>query len=249
MSTPAVIVEGLSVTLGGTEVLRDVSFECREGEFLAVVGKSGVGKTTLLNAVAGFVPHAGRIVKPDAIGYVFQDHALFPWMTVEKNVAFGLEGVPPIERRRRVAEMLNRVGLTDFSRKYSYELSGGQMQRVALARTLAPNPALILMDEPYAALDHHTRDAMQEWLLSIWQTDRKTILFVTHYVEEAIYLADRILVLEQGRFASDFPVPFPRPRSKEMRFTPEFIAAKHNVLACMSNGVAGSTAVRGKAAS
>jgi NitT/TauT family transport system ATP-binding protein len=187
-----------------------------------------------LNALAGFVPYAGRIVRPDAIGYVFQDHALFPWMTVEKNVAFGLEGIPHADRRRRTAEMLDRVGLTDFSRKYPHELSGGQMQRVALARTLAPNPSLILMDEPYAALDHHTRDAMQMWLLSIWEQSRNSVVFVTHYVEEAIYLADRILVLGPGRIAAELKVPLPRPRAPRLRFLQRFMDTKSLVLETMS---------------
>ena len=230
MRPPAVVVEGLSVTLGDTWVLRNLSIECREGEFLAVVGRSGVGKTTLLNAFAGFVPYAGRIVRPGAVGYVFQDHALFPWMTAEQNIAFGLTELSVPERRQRTEEMFDRIGLSDVAKKYPHELSGGQTQRVALARTLAPDPRLILMDEPYTALDHHTRESMQTWLLSIWGQSRKTIVFVTHDVEEAIFLADRVCVLVEGRIAAAISIPFKRPREPLLRFDERFLTIKRELI-------------------
>ncbi len=236
MNDACIRVQDVSIRYEGNVVLEDISFECHSGEFVAIVGKSGTGKTSLLNAMAGFIPYHGTLTRPQGIGYVFQDHAVFPWMTVEKNVAFGLDGLSRAERDRRVIEILERVEIAHLGSRYPSELSGGQVQRVALARSLAPDPPVLLMDEPYASLDHHTRDAMQEWLLSVWTRDRKTILFVTHYIEEAIYLADRILVLDQHRLASDVKVPFSRPRTDVLRFSQDFLDLKHRILTVMSNG-------------
>lgn len=236
MNDTCIWVKDVTIRYEDTVVLEDISFECHSGEFVAIVGKSGAGKTSLLNAMAGFIPYQGTLTEPQNIGYVFQDHAVFPWMTVEKNVAFGLEGMSRDERDRRVSEILDRVEMAHLGSRYPSELSGGQVQRIALARSLAPDPRVLLMDEPYASLDHHTRDAMQEWLLSVWGRDKKTILFVTHYIEEAIYLADRVLVLDHRRLASDIEVPFPRPRTPELRFSQGFLDLKHHVLTAMSNG-------------
>ena len=230
MSRPLIKVRGLSVSYGSFQVLDGVDFECKDGQFVAIVGMSGTGKSTFLNALAGFVPYEGTVEVPDSIGYVFQSYALFPWMTVEKNIAFALTGVERSQRRARVQEMLKRIEMAELGKRYPSELSGGQVQRVSLARALAPDPAVLLMDEPYGALDHHTRDRMQNWLLSVWSETKKSVIFVTHYIEEAIFLSDRIVVIRDKRFAVDVKVPFSRPRSDDLRFSERFLDMKHEVL-------------------
>ena len=179
---------------------------------------------------AGFIPYEGIIEITGTIGYVFQSNSLFPWFRVQDNVAFGLREVPADLRRARVLDLLERTEMRDFAKRYPHQLSGGQIQRVALARALAPDPAVLLMDEPYAALDHHTRERMQNWLLTIWQDSRKTIIFVTHYIEEAIFLADRVVVLSGGRFVTEIAVPFARPRSDDLRFSERFLDLKKEIL-------------------
>jgi len=182
------------------------------------------------------VPYEGEIEAPSSVGYVFQSYALFPWMTVKKNIEFGLNGLDKIERHKRVKQMLEQIDMAEYAKRYPSQLSGGQVQRVALARALAPNPAVLFMDEPYGALDHHTREKMQDWLLSVWKDTRKTVLFVTHYIEEAIFLADRIIVVNGKKFVADLAVPFSRPRDAEVRFSKTFLDMKHQVLEYMENG-------------
>lgn len=235
MSVPTIRVRRVSVRYDDFEALQDVNFECLNGEFVSIVGRSGTGKSSFLNALAGFVPYTGTIEVPQSLGYVFQSHALFPWMTVAKNIAFGLGDIARPERRRLVRELLERIEMVDFANRYPNELSGGQVQRVALARALAPDPEVLLMDEPYGALDHHTRDRMQDWLLSVWNDTRKTVLFVTHYIEEAIFLADRIVVVNERKFVTDMRVPFERPRHNDLRFTERFLDVKHAVLDYMES--------------
>lgn len=212
-----------------------VDFACFDGEFISIVGKSGSGKSSFLNALAGFIPYEGTVGAPPGLGYVFQNYALFPWMTVRENIEYGLSQLPKQQRRKRVLEMLERIEMLELGKRYPSELSGGQIQRVALARALAPDPSVLLMDEPYGALDHHTRDRMQTWLLSLWQQSRKTVLFVTHYIEEAIFLADRIVVLRDKQFVADLKAPFSRPRRQELRFSERFLDMKHEVLDFMEN--------------
>ncbi len=206
--------------------LRDVSFGVGESEFLCVVGRSGCGKTTLLNIVAGFLAPtkgeiriAGRTVSGRGLdrGIVFQDFAqLFPWRTAQRNVEFGLEmkGVPRAERAETAQRFLELVNLEAFAAAYPHELSGGMQQRVAIARALAYNPSVLLMDEPFAALDALTRDEMQSMLVHVWRETRKTIIYVTHNVAEAVYLADRIVVLtpHPGTLRAEIRIPIPRPR-------------------------------------
>ena len=220
----------LSVTYGQNQPLRDVDFVSREGEFVALVGKSGTGKSSFLNALAGFISFQGEVELMGTVGYVFQSNSLFPWFRVEDNIAFGIRDMPMGPRKDRVRELLERIEMGDLARQYPHQLSGGQIQRVALARALAPNPSVLLMDEPYAALDHHTRERMQNWLLSIWKDSRKTIIFVTHFIEEAIFLADRVVVLSEGRFVTEVPVPFARPRSDDLRFSERFLDLKKEIL-------------------
>ena len=229
-STSAEIVVANAVKVFGTgtaavAALQDISTTVPEGQFLCLLGPSGCGKSTLLNAIAGFTPLTdGRITMggkavtqpgPDR-GMVFQEYALFPWMTVEDNVRFGLDikGVPKPEATIAVDRIVATLGLSDFRKRYPKDLSGGMRQRVAIARILALDPPVMLMDEPFGALDALTRRTLQDELLRIWSEYRKTIVFVTHSIEEAIYLADRILVMtyRPGRIKRDVTVPMPRPR-------------------------------------
>jgi NitT/TauT family transport system ATP-binding protein len=210
----------------GYRALDDISLSIAAGSFIAIVGPSGCGKSTLLNIVAGFLsPTAGeiRIGGAPVKGYgtdrgvVFQDFAqLFPWRTALGNVAFGLEmkGVPKSEREAIALEQLRLVKLENFARSYPHHLSGGMQQRVAIARALAYNPAVLLMDEPFAALDALTRDEMQRLLAEVWRTTRKTVIYVTHNVAEAVYLADRVLVMtaHPGTVKTQVPIRLARPR-------------------------------------
>ncbi|OIR01917.1 aliphatic sulfonates import ATP-binding protein SsuB [mine drainage metagenome] len=212
---------------GGREVvaLDDINLEVSPGEFICLLGPSGCGKSTLLNAIAGFSPPtAGSIIVdgsavqtpgPDR-GMVFQEYALFPWMTVEKNIAFGLEikKQPKARIKEKVSELLDMLKLQDFRDRYPKDLSGGMRQRVAIARVLALDSPILLMDEPFGALDSLTRRNLQDELLRIWTEFQKTIIFVTHSIEESIYLADRIVVMtyRPGTIKRDVSVAIPRPR-------------------------------------
>ena len=206
--------------------LQDVSFSVDAAEFLCVVGQSGCGKTTMLNIVAGFLqPTNGEILiggkavtgKGLDRGIVFQDFAqLFPWRTAQRNVEFGLEmkGISKEERAEIALRFLRLVNLEKFARSYPHELSGGMQQRVAIARALAYNPAVLLMDEPFAALDALTREEMQRFLVDVWRETKKTVIYVTHNVAEAVYLADRVIVFSPhpGTVKAQAKIALPRPR-------------------------------------
>jgi NitT/TauT family transport system ATP-binding protein len=229
MNDTHIRIDGVSkvFTSGGRDVvaLQDIDLEVPRGQFTCLLGPSGCGKSTLLNAVAGFaLPSAGAISAdgrpvtgpgPER-GMVFQEYALFPWMTVEQNIGFGLEirRIPRAEIARRVGELLALLSLSDFRQRYPKDLSGGMRQRVAIARVLALDSPIMLMDEPFGALDALTRRNLQDELLRIWAELKKTILFVTHSIEEAIYLADRIVVMtyRPGTVKRDMLVDLPRPR-------------------------------------
>jgi len=211
---------------GRVHAVDTVSFDIRASEFICIVGPSGCGKSTLLNIIAGFIPPTGGEIRigGQAVsghgmdrGVVFQDFAqLFPWRTALGNVAFGLEmkGVPKQEREATALAQLALVKLEKFARSYPHHLSGGMQQRVAIARALAYNPAVLLMDEPFAALDALTRDDMQRLLAEVWQTTAKTVIYVTHNVAEAVYLADRVVVMtpHPGKLKSEISITLPRPR-------------------------------------
>ncbi|MBI4205534.1 MAG: ABC transporter ATP-binding protein [Betaproteobacteria bacterium] len=206
--------------------VQDVSFSLEASEFLCIVGRSGCGKTTLLNILAGFLAPAageirigGKVVTGHGLdrGIVFQDFAqLFPWRTALENVAFGLEmkGVPKAEREGIALKQLQLVKLEKFAQSYPHHLSGGMQQRVAIARALAYNPAVLLMDEPFAALDALTREEMQRILADVWRETRKTVIYVTHNVAEAVFLADRVVVMtpHPGTVKAQVPIRLPRPR-------------------------------------
>ncbi len=225
------------------EALKDVSFEVMEQEFVCIVGPSGCGKTTLLRIIDGLIPADagdilidGRIVGAPAQdrGMVFQTFGLLPWRTVADNVAIGLEiaGMEAQKQRSIVQRWIKVVGLAGFEHYYPHELSGGMQQRVGLARVLAIDPVVILMDEPFGALDAQTRELMQEELLRIWNQEKKTVIFITHSIDEAIYLADRVVVMSArpGRIAEILRVDIPRPRwERDVRGTKAFAELRAHI--------------------
>jgi NitT/TauT family transport system ATP-binding protein len=215
--------------------LAQFDLDVAEGEFLSIVGPSGCGKSTFLNVLLGLLrPDSGdlmvdgkRIAGPGTDrAMVFQEFGLLPWRTVQANVELGLElkRLPPDKRRAISRPLIDMIGLSGFEQHYPHELSGGMKQRVGLARALATDPKVLLMDEPFAALDAQTRDIMQAELLRVWQQARKTVLFVTHQIEEAVYLSDRVMVMTRrpGHAKKVFDIALPRPRDYEMRVTPQF---------------------------
>ena len=222
-----------------TRALEPVDLKVSDNDFVTILGPSGCGKSTLLRLVAGLdQPTTGRILfdgRPVAgpgadRGMVFQSYTLFPWLTVADNIAFGLreKGVPAPQRATVVQDWLGRVGLQGFEHHYPKQLSGGMQQRTAIARALANDPAILLLDEPFGALDNQTRALMQELLLGIWERERKTVLFVTHDIEEAIFLASRVLVMtaRPGRIKADIAIVLPHPRHYTIKTSPEFSALK-----------------------
>jgi NitT/TauT family transport system ATP-binding protein len=267
---------GAAVELWGVEVafrladdsqyraVCDIDLKIAPGEFVAIVGPTGCGKSTLLNAVAGLVPVRGAVHIFGAplaglnrrAGYLFQQDALMPWKTALANVAVALEpaGVPATAANHKAREWLQRVGLANFLDRYPHQLSGGQRKRVGLAQTLIRNPEILLMDEPFGPLDAQTRALMGDLLLSLWSADRKAVLFVTHDLDEAISLADRVVVMSAGpaaRIISEHRIDLPRPRvSADIRLEPRFHALQRaiwadlrdEVLRAYDSGVAGAAA-------
>jgi NitT/TauT family transport system ATP-binding protein len=228
--------------------LDHVSLEVKDKEFVCILGPSGCGKTTLLRLIAGLdTPEGGSIVLDGEemkgpnpkIGFVFQEYSLFPWRSVIDNIAFGLEmkGVPKEERYRIAEQYLSLVNLSAFKTSYPAELSGGMRQRVAVARALALDPVLLLMDEPFGALDAQTRNMLQTELLGIWEKTKKTIIFITHSVDEAVYLSDRIIVLSPrpGKVCRTVSIELPRPRD---RTNPEFAELRRDILDQISRNCA-----------
>jgi NitT/TauT family transport system ATP-binding protein len=228
---------------GEVRALDDVTVEVADADFVCIVGASGCGKSTLLNIMAGLIrPTAGTVevgerpVEGPGVdrGMVFQSYTLFPWLRVRENVEFGpsLKGVSQAERRRTADRLLEEMGLVEFARAYPRELSGGMKQRVAIARALANDPEVLLMDEPFGALDALTRAGAQRFLTEIWEQHRRTIAFVTHDIDEAIYLGDTVYVMSRrpGRIREVVPVDISRPRSLDDIGTPRFAELKHHIL-------------------
>ena len=223
--------------------LSDVSLSVNDGEFLAIVGPSGCGKTTLLNIVAGLIPYEegtvaidGKRVAGPGIdrAVVFQHSSLLPWRTIAGNIRYGMELQGRFDKetmRQRVEHFTKMVGLIGFDKHYPSELSGGMQQRVNLARALAADPEVLLMDEPFAALDAQTREFMQAELLKIWAQARKTVVFITHQINEAVYLADRVVVMSArpGMVKSVLPVPFDRPRTLSLKRDPKFLEIEDEI--------------------
>lgn len=234
----AVRLEGITVRFGNYTAIENVSFEVGEGEFVAIVGPTGCGKSTLLSVVAGLLPPtAGEVqtfTEPTKglnpwVGYLFQQDALLPWKTALDNVAVGLifRRVPIQQARQQAREWLAKIGLKGFENHYPHQLSGGMKKRVGLAQILILNPKILLMDEPFSALDIQTRNLMENELLRLWQEDQKSVLFVTHDLEEAIALADRVIVFSAGPASKpigEFIIPLSRPRDvTEIRLTDKFL--------------------------
>lgn len=229
-----------------TVALEKTTFQIRDQEIISLLGPSGCGKTTIINIIAGFEgPSRGQVIlrgkevsQPGRDrGVIFQEESLFPWLAVEDNISFGLRmmGRDPKEYREAVRRLIGLVGLTGFEGHYPHELSGGMKQRVAIARVLVNEPEVLLMDEPFGSLDSQTRVKMQQLLLKVWEQLKPTILFVTHDVDEAIYLGDRILVMtaRPGRIKADIRVPIGRPRAYEIVTSEEYVEIKRKVLKLM----------------
>ena len=237
--TTKVRFSNISMNFGAVRVLEDVSLDVEQGEFVCILGPSGCGKSTLLNIAGGFVgPAQGevtidgeRVTGPDPRRiFVFQERGVFPWLTVEENIAFGLFAVADDERRKRVEHYIGMVGLRGFEKSYPRELSGGMKQRLEVARALAVNPDVLYLDEPFGALDSITRLQMRRELLRIWGAERKTILFVTHDIEESVQLADRVVVLSArpGRVQRIVEVGIDHPRDLS---DPRYIACRDEIFA------------------
>ncbi len=232
---------------GEMVAIADFDLDVEEGEFVCILGPSGCGKTTILRIIAGLETHTrGQILlngkeisgPGSDRGMVFQEFALFPWRTVRRNVEFGLElkGVSPVERRERTQRFIDLVGLKGFEDYHPYQLSGGMKQRVGIARALANEPAILLMDEPFGALDAQTRNLMQKELLRIWSETKKTVIFITHSVDEALFLADRIVVMtaRPSNIGHIYEIKWPRPRD---RASPEFATLRKQILAQLESMV------------
>jgi NitT/TauT family transport system ATP-binding protein len=245
MSTEPLVVDGVSRTFPGvhggapTLALQPTNLTVAPNDFVTILGPSGCGKSTLLRIIAGLDrPTTGHVLingravtGPGADrGMVFQSYTLFPWLTVAENIGYGLRerGVAEAERRDIVAAYIAKVGLRGFENHWPKQLSGGMQQRTAIARALANDPAILLLDEPFGALDNQTRALMQELLLGIWSQERKTVLFVTHDIEEAIFIASRCIVMtaRPGRIKADVPIQLPYPRHYTLKTSPEFSALK-----------------------
>jgi NitT/TauT family transport system ATP-binding protein len=257
--TPALALEGITCTFVAREdrsrrytAVRDASLSVAEGEFVSVVGPTGCGKSTLLNVAAGLLPPSGGKVRvfgePLAginarAGYLFQSDALMPWRDALDNITAGLEfrGVERAESRRRGEDWLRRVGLGGFGDRYPHQLSGGMRKRVSLAQTLILDPQILLMDEPFSALDIQTRQLMENELLELWSADRKSVVFITHDLEEAIALSDRVVVLSAGpetRPIGEYRIDIERPRDvAEVRLTPRFLDLHREIWHAMKGEV------------
>jgi NitT/TauT family transport system ATP-binding protein len=251
----AVSARGVTLTFqtadGEVQALSNVDLDIAEGDFVSFIGPSGCGKTTLLRVIADLEqPTSGTIlvngVTPEKArlnrhyGYIFQAAALYPWRTIERNVALPLEimGYPAAERRKRVAHYLKLVNLSGFERKYPWQLSGGMQQRASIARALSFEPALLLMDEPFGALDEIVRDHLNEQLLQLWNQTKKTVVFVTHSIPEAVFLSTKIVVMSPrpGRVIDIVDCNFARDRTLEIRETPDFIKIAQRVRAGLRSG-------------
>ncbi len=248
MSHPVIEASHLSLTFetndGPVHALSDVSLDIQKGEFVSLIGPSGCGKTTLLRVIAdleqpsegeininGMSPHEARLKR--AYGYVFQAPALYPWRTIGKNIALPLEimGYSKVEQAERVRKGLDLVNLTGFEKKFPWQLSGGMQQRASIARALSFDPDLLLMDEPFGALDEIVRDKLNEQLLRLWEMTQKTVVFVTHSIPEAVFLSTKIVVMSPrpGKIHDIITCDFPRDRTLDIRETPEFIDVANRV--------------------
>lgn len=224
-------------------VLQDINFKLKPREFVCLLGGSGCGKSTLLNIIAGLIsPSAGQILVNGQVvlgpgadrGMVFQGYTLYPWLTVAQNIAFGLQlqNLPRLDQRERVSYYLDIVGLTKFAHAYPKQLSGGMKQRVAIARALANQPEVLLMDEPFGALDAQTKEQMQQFLIELWERTHVTVLMITHDIEEAIFLAQRVYIMgsDSGQLKLEVPIQLPEHRHLQLKLSPEFLDIKRTIV-------------------
>lgn len=243
-----IVIDSLYKTFGGATALENINLQFESGEFITVLGSSGCGKTTLLHLLAGLTtPTKGAIYvdgeQKDQPGadrvVVFQQAGLFPWLSVEDNIEFGLSlhGVAKEQRRKASSDILRIIGLEGFASHKPYELSGGMQQRVAIARALVMKPKVLLMDEPFGALDAQTRASMQSFLVTLWDQLQCTIVFITHDIDEAIFLGTRLIVLtaRPGRVALDIPIELKRPRLAEIAFDPHFLDLKKRAMSILAH--------------
>jgi ABC-type nitrate/sulfonate/bicarbonate transport system ATPase subunit len=239
-------IDNITKNFGSLEVLSNIDITVEKGEFAAIVGPSGCGKSTVLRMIAGLdTPTTGQVMADNVVigqpdpqrVLIFQEHALYPWRTVEDNVGFGMElaKVPTAERRTRINEILEKVGLTGFQKYYPHQLSGGMKQRASIARALVLNPQVLLLDEPYGALDAITRLTMQNELIKLWRGTGKTVLLITHDIDEAVYLADTIYVMSPrpGRIVRTVKAGMERPRNRN---SAEFVAIRQQVMDSLDIG-------------
>lgn len=254
--TPKLIASDITQTYKGkcgedVCAVRDLSLQVGDGEFFSLVGPSGCGKTTMIKILAGLLSPTGGSILVDGRdvtgmpsrdrGVVFQEDAVFPWMTVEQNIGFGprVNGLPPNKVQETVSRYVKMVHLTGFEKSLHKELSGGMRKRVDIARAYANNPDILLMDEPFGSLDSQTRSRMQTELLDLWHSEKKTVVFITHDLEEAIYLSDRVIVLtaRPSEVWAEMVMPLGRPRTPQLKTTPEFVALRAHLEAQMAEAI------------
>jgi ABC-type nitrate/sulfonate/bicarbonate transport system ATPase subunit len=230
---PIMHLEHVSFAYDNTVVLRELDLDVGQGEFIVIVGKSGSGKSTLLKIIDHLLPCSGTLRVKGRARMVFQEDRLFPWYRVRQNVALALPDAESDEasdsREKRAERLLAELSMAHLCYRYPFELSGGESQRVAIARAFGAQPQIVLMDEPFGALDVLTREKMQQWLLASWQKNRVAVVFVTHDVDEALMLGDRILVLVDGQLKPVLDVPFSRPRAQDLRYSEDFLSARRLV--------------------
>lgn len=240
------VIEQLTKSFDGAEVLKELSLHIQEDEFVAVLGPSGSGKSTLFHLIGGlYEPDEGTIAlggdkingQKGSVSYMPQSPSLLPWRSILDNVLLGAE-LAGHKYKEAALQMMDKAGLSGYERAYPHQLSGGMKQRAAFIRSLLSPQPLILLDEPFSALDEFTRSEMQKWLLDIWQSNKRSILFVTHNIEEALFLADRILVLSEkpARVVAEFQVEFTRPRAEDITLTEEFLQYKKDIYKVLKKG-------------
>lgn len=228
------VVENLSVSYDNKKVLEGINMEAHRGEFTCIVGKSGSGKTSLLRAIANLIDYEGSLKVPKKLGFVFQNYVLYPWLTVTQNIKFGLKDGDKKNKAQKIEELLSLVEMSDYGNRYPAQLSGGQAQRIAIARALAPDPELLLLDEPFSALDYLTRQRIEQWFLDFWSRTDKTILMVTHDLEAAILLSDSIVLIHDRTNQAKIDIDFPRPRAKQLKYSQGFMEIHEKLLTLMN---------------